>query len=341
MEQVNTENLDINTKDTKTKVIEQKKLSAWMASWEFFLLLTAVTVFILNCFVSPYFLDPWTLSDATFNFSEKAIIALPLALVIIVREIDISVASIVALSSTAMGFTAQAGGDVTTICIVGMAVGTLCGIFNGLLVTRLSIPSIVVTIGTMSLFRGITYILLGDTALNDYPESFAFFGQGYVFPYFSFEFISFLILAVIFYILLQRTNFGRRTYAIGNNPTASFYSGINVNKHKLILFALVGLFCGIASIMLTSRLGSTRPTIALGWELNIITMVVLGGVSILGGSGSIVGVVIAIFLMGLVTVGLGLLNVPGIVMSIIIGLMLISVIALPKLFKKFKNKSKH
>lgn len=334
MEQINTQNIEI-------KAIKQKKLPDWLVSWESFLLFTVVVVFILNCFASPYFLDPWTLSDATFNFSEKAIIALPLALVIIVREIDISVASIVALSSTAMGFVAQEGGDIATICIVGMIVGTLCGVFNGLLVTKLNIPSIVVTIGTMSLFRGITYILLGDTALKDYPESFAYFGQGYVFSLFGFEFIAFLLLAVIFYILLQRTNFGRRTYAIGNNPTAAYYSGINVARHKLILFSLVGLFCGIAAIMLTSRLGSTRPTIALGWELSIITMVVLGGVSILGGSGTITGVVIAIFLMGLVTVGLGLLNVPGIVMSIIIGLMLISVIALPKLFKKFKNKSKH
>ncbi len=334
MEQINTQNIEI-------KAIKQKKIPDWFVSWESFLLFTVVVVFILNCFASPYFLDPWTLSDATFNFSEKAIIALPLALVIIVREIDISVASIVALSSTAMGFVAQAGGDIVTICIVGMIVGTLCGIFNGLLVTKLNIPSIVVTIGTMSLFRGITYILLGDTALKDYPESFAYFGQGYVFSLFGFEFIAFLILAVIFYILLQRTNFGRRTYAIGNNPTAAYYSGINVSRHKLILFSLVGLFCGIAAIMLTSRLGSTRPTIALGWELNIITMVVLGGVSILGGSGTIVGVVIAIFLMGLVTVGLGLLNVPGIVMSVIIGLMLISVIAIPKLFKKFKHKTKH
>lgn len=334
MEQINTQNIEI-------KAIKQKKIPDWFVSWESFLLFTVVVVFILNCFASPYFLDPWTLSDATFNFSEKAIIALPLALVIIVREIDISVASIVALSSTAMGFVAQVGGDIVTICIVGMIVGTFCGIFNGLLVTKLNIPSIVVTIGTMSLFRGITYILLGDTALKDYPESFAYFGQGYVFSLFGFEFIAFLILAVIFYILLQRTNFGRRTYAIGNNPTAAYYSGINVSRHKLILFSLVGLFCGIAAIMLTSRLGSTRPTIALGWELNIITMVVLGGVSILGGSGTIVGVVIAIFLMGLVTVGLGLLNVPGIVMSVIIGLMLISVIAIPKLFKKFKHKTKH
>ncbi len=314
-------------------------LPEWFYSWEMFLFATAICVFIINSFASPYFLDPWSLSDATFNFTEKAIVALPLALVIIVRDIDISVASIIALSSTAMGFMAEVSSSLALICLSGIVVATLCGAFNGLLVTQLKIPSIVVTIGTMSLFRGITYILLGDTALKNYPEEFAYFGQGYVFWVFSFEFVLFLMLAVVFYFLLQRSNFGRRTYAIGNNPEAAYYSGINVARHKLILFTLVGFFCGVASIMLTSRLGSTRPTIAFGWDLSIITMVVLGGVSILGGSGTIVGVVISVFLMGLVTVGLGLINVPGIVMSIIIGLMLISVIALPRVFAMLKARS--
>lgn len=315
------------------------KLPEWLYTWEMFLFATAVVIFIINSFASPYFLDPWSLSDATFNFTEKAIIALPLALVIIVREIDISVAAIIALASVSMGYAAEAGAGITLICLIGMLVGTLCGLFNGLLVTRIGLPSIVVTIGTMSLFRGITYILLGDQALKNYPDGFDYFGQGYVYSVLSFEFVVFTLLAIAFYILLQKTNFGRRTYAIGNNPTAAFYSGINVKKHQLILFTMVGFFCGVASIMLTSRLGSTRPTIALGWELQIITMVVLGGVSILGGSGTIVGVVIAVFLMGLVTVGLGLLNVPGIVMSIIIGLMLISVIALPNAMKYLKARS--
>lgn len=254
---------------------------------------------------------------------------------IICREIDLSVASIIALASVAMGFAAQAGAPTPILVLVGLAVGTACGLVNGWLVTYFSLPSIVVTIGTMSLFRGMTYIVLGDQVLKNYPAAFSWFGQGYVWWVFSFEFVAFLVLAVVFYILLHKTNFGRRTYAIGNNPVASFYSGINVARHKLILFTLVGLLAGLASIMLTARLGSTRPSIALGWELSIITMVVLGGVSIMGGSGTITGVVIAVFLMGLVTFGLGLLNVPGIVMSIVLGVMLIVVIAIPIVFKKY------
>jgi len=313
-------------------------LSGRLRSWEFFLLLITAAVFLLNSLASPYFLDPWNLSDASFNFTEKAVIALPLAMLIICREIDLSVASIIALASVAMGFAAQSGFGTTLIVLIGIGVGGLCGLANGLLVTRFEIPSIVVTIGTMSLYRGITYILLGDDVLKAYPDGFDYFGQGYVYAMFSFEFVLFLVLAALFFVLLHRTNFGRRTYAIGNNPTAAFYSGIDVARHRLILFVLVGLLAGVASVMLTSRLGSTRPTIALGWELSIVTMVVLGGVNILGGSGTIAGVFIAVFLMGLVTFGLGLLNVPGIVMSIIIGAMLIGVIAMPILLKRFKQR---
>ncbi|EKS1846708.1 ABC transporter permease [Cronobacter muytjensii] len=297
--------------------------------WEGFLLAVTLLVFIANVWASPYFLNIWNLSDATFNFTEKAIIVLPMAMLIIAREIDLSVASTMALSSTLMGFCAQAGMDTPLLVGVGLGVGLLCGVFNGVLVTRFNLSSIVITIGTMSLYRGVTYILLGDQALNQYPESFAWFGQGYVWGALSFEFALFLALAAVFWFVLHKTNFGRRTYAIGNNPTGAWFSGINVKRHNLILFAVVGLMAGLAAVLLTSRLGSTRPTIALGWELSVVTMAVLGGVSILGGSGSMGGVIIAAFLMGLVTFGLSLLNVPGIVMSIIVGLMLIAVISLP------------
>ncbi|EPJ44714.1 MAG: ABC transporter permease [Osedax symbiont Rs2] len=306
--------------------------------WEFFLVLITVLVFAVNSFASPYFLDVWNLSDATFNFVEKAIVALPLAMLIICRDIDLSIASIIALSSVAMGFAAQYGLGLELIVIIGISVGILCGLFNGWVVTHFDIPAIVVTIGTMSLFRGISYILLGDQVLKDYPDGFEYFGQGYLYWVFSFEFGLFLLATVFFYVLLHKTNFGRRCYAIGNNPTAAFYSGINVKRHRLMLFVIVGALAGVAAVLLTSRLGSTRPTIALGWELSIITMVVLGGVNIMGGSGTIPGVFIAVFLMGIVTFGLGLLNVPGIVMSIIIGGMLISVIATPILITKFSRR---
>lgn len=308
-----------------------------LKSWETLLLVVAVGIFVLNSFASPYFLNAWNLSDATFNFTEKAMIAFAMALLIISGEIDLSVASIIALASTTMGLVMEAGFGTPVIVLAGLGTGLVCGAFNGVLVTRLGLPSIVVTIGTMSLFRGVSYIILGDGAFRGYPADFAWFGQGYAFWVISVEFVIFALLAIIYTVVLHKTNFGRAVYAIGNNATGAMFSGIRVERVKLILFLLTGLMSGLAAVCLTSRLGSTRPSIATGMELEVVTMVVLGGVNILGGSGSIPGVVIAAFVMGLVTFGLGLLNVPGIVMSIFIGLLLIGVIALPRLWHKFKG----
>ncbi len=311
-------------------------LSRVFASWEMLLLGVAAAIFVANALASPYFLNAWNLSDATFNFTEKAMIAFAMTLLIISGEIDLSVAAIIALASTAMGAAAQAGVGTPGLVAIGVGVGLVCGAINGGLVAGMKLPSIVVTIGTMSLFRGVSYIVLGDQAFGGYPESFAYFGQGYVVWVISFEFALFVLFAVLFGVLLHRTSFGRRVYAIGNNEFAARFSGIPVERMKFVLFLLTGLMSGVAAVCLTSRLGSTRPSIAQGWELEVVTMVVLGGVSILGGSGTIVGVVIAAFVMGLVTFGLGLLNVPGIVMSIFIGLLLIVTISLPILIRRVR-----
>jgi len=316
----------------------QSPLERRLKSWESLLLLVAIAIFVANSFASPYFLNAWNLSDATFNFTEKAMIAFAMALLIISGEIDLSVAAIIALASTAMGAAVQMGVGTPGLVLVGLSVGLICGAFNGFLVTVIGLPSIVVTIGTMSLFRGISFIILGDQAYRGYPADFAYFGQGYVWWVISFEFVLFAIIAALYGVILHLTNFGRAVFAIGNNATGALFSGIRVGRVKFILFLLTGLMSGVAAICLTSRLGSTRPSIAFGWELEIVTMVVLGGVNILGGSGSIPGVVIAAFVMGLVTFGLGLLNVPGIVMSIVIGALLISVIALPRLWSLWRQR---
>jgi rhamnose transport system permease protein len=308
-----------------------------LRSWESLLLVVAIAVFITNSLASPYFLNAWNLSDATFNFTEKALIAFAMAMLIIAGEIDLSVASIIALASTAMGVAMTAGAGVPLLVLTGIGTGLLCGGVNGFLVAGMGLPSIVVTIGTMSLFRGLSYVILGDQAFTGYPADFAFFGQGYVWWVISFELVLFGLCALAYWVLLHRTNFGRTVYAIGNNPTAALFSGIRVQRVRFILFLLTGLMSGLAAVCLTSRLGSTRPSIATGWELEVVTMVVLGGVSILGGSGTIPGVVLAAIVMGMVTFGFGLLNVPGIVMSIFLGVLLIGVIALPRLWARARG----
>lgn len=309
--------------------------AARLLRWETMLAIVLVLEFVFFASTSPYFLDVWTLSDASFNFTERAIVALPLALLIIAGEIDISVAAIMALSSVAMGLGAAHGIDTPGIVAIGLSTGLIAGAINGALVTIGRVPSIVATIGTMTLFRGAAYAVLGDRVLKDYPASFAVFGQGYALGPISIELAVFIFFAVGFALLLHYTRWGRAIYAIGANPIASQCSGLPVGRYKFVLFALTGLFSGLAAILLTSRLGSTRPSIAQGWELEIISMVILGGVSVWGGKGTIFGVVLAAIVLGLVSFGLGLLNVPGIVMSIIVGALLITVVAIPAMAERW------
>lgn len=317
-----------------------RTLSDFLLRWETILVAMLVMVVIGNTAISPYFLDIYNLSDATFNFSEKAIIALGMALLILVRDIDLSVAAIIALSSLAMGLAADAGAGTPLLILIGLSVGAVCGAFNGLLVARIGLPSIVVTIGTMSLFRGIAQVVLGDQAITKYPAAFQTLGQGYLvrWPPIPYSFALFLLLAVIFAFVLHRTTLGRKFYAMGNNPVAAQFSGIQVDKIRFWLFVLTGTLAGVAAVLLTARIGSTRPNIALGWELEVITAVILGGVSIAGGSGTIPGVVLAVFILGLATFGLSLINVPGIVISVLLGLLLIASIAVPIVVRRLMKK---
>lgn len=309
------------------------RLGALLGKWETLLALLFVAAFLANGILVPHFLDPYNLADGTFNFSEKALIALPMALLIICREIDISVSGILALASVAVGLAHTHGVPPALLLPVALATGTACGLLNGVLVTRFALPSIVVTIGTVSLFRGLASVVLGDKAFTGYPQLMADWGQGYFFDVIPREFVVLLVFAALFAVVLHTTRWGRRIYAIGNNPVAARFAGIEVNRYRLVLFMLTGAMAGLAAWLLTGRIGSTRPNIAMGWELEVITMVILGGVSIAGGAGTIGGVMLAVLTLGTVTYGLSLANVPGIYMTIVVGLLLLVTIALPRLLR--------
>jgi rhamnose transport system permease protein len=310
----------------------------WRWRWEGVLLLLLLLTCTGNSLLSPDFLDPDNITDATFNFAEKAIVALPMALLILVREIDISVASIIALAALVIGLLAEAGFGVPVLVLAGLLTGLAAGMVNGALVTLFELPSIVVTIGTLSLFRGIPAVVLGDRALTTYPASYWELGQGYVTRFVPVPTLTFAALAAIFALLLHRSVIGRRLYAVGNNPVAARFSGIRVDRIRFALFALTGALSGLAAVFLTSRIGSARPDIAKGWELDIITMVVLGGVSIAGGSGTIGGVVLSVLLLGMATLGMGLMNLPGIVMSILVGALLLIAVTLPLLLARILSR---
>jgi len=303
-------------------------------TWEIILVLLLFVVIGGFGSTTEGFLDFYNLSDSTFNYSEKALIALPMALVIIAGDIDISVAATIALTSVIMGLAKNAGAGTVGIILVGLLTGALCGALNGVLITRFALPSIVVTIGTLSLFRGIALVILGDGAITGYPQALSTLGNGYIGDLIGMpslqipiEFAIFLVAAVVFGVVLHKTVWGRRIYAIGANPVASRFSGIPSDRYRVVLFIVLGTMAGLASVLLTGRIGSTRPNIAMGWELDAITMVILGGVSINGGSGSLPGVILAIFVLGMFTFGLQMENVPGIVMSMILGgLMIVSMI---------------
>lgn len=307
-----------------------------LTSWEILLIVLLVLVVITNSFLSPYYLDIYNLFDSTTNFTEKAIIALPMALVIISRDIDLSVAANIALTSTMMGLIHSLGFGTEVIIFVGLLVGASAGALNGYLIAVMNLPSIVVTIGTMSFFRGISYVILEDKAYTRYPESFTVFGQGYLFDMIPYSLIIFLFLAFIFILVMRFSTLGRKIYAMGRNPRTALFSGIQVNKYRFYIFVITGISCAIASILLTGRIDSTKPLIALGWELEIITIVILGGISISGGHGTILGVILAAFIFGSIIFGLSLINIPGIIISIIIGSLLIVSILLSK-FKKGLN----
>lgn len=307
-----------------------------LTSWEVLLLVLLFVVVITNSFLSPYYLDIYNLFDSTTNFTEKAIIALPMALVIISRDIDLSVASNIALTSTIMGFVHTLGFGTEIIILAGLIVGASAGALNGYLIAVMNLPSIVVTIGTMSFFRGISYVILEDKAYTQYPESFTVFGQGYLFDLIPYSFIIFMFLALLFIIVMRFSALGRKIYAMGRNPKTALYSGIQVNKYRFFIFVITGIACAISAVLLTGRIDSTKPLIALGWELEIITIVILGGISIAGGHGTILGVILASFIFGSIIFGLSLINIPGIIISIIIGTLLIVSILLSK-FKKGLN----
>lgn len=300
--------------------------------WEWLLVLILIGVMALNTLLSPYFLNVTSLRDATMIFLDKSFIVFPMAFIMIMREIDISVGSTVALSSVVMATSYNVlGMPMEVAVIICLLVGALCGLLNGLLITKFpELSAVIVTLATMILYRGIAYIILEDQASGNFPEWFGFFGWGYIFGV-PFILIVFVIIAVLFGLLLHKTSFGRRVFAIGHNDVASKFSGVNVNRTKLIVYTLAGVMAALTAVFLASRMGSTRPNIANGYELDVIAMAALGGISTAGGKGRLIGTVIAIFIIGYLQYGLGLINIPSQTLMIIIGALLLFAVIVPKI----------
>ena len=326
-----------NTAAVATSLAADRPFSwkGFFLQWEWLLFVVFLLIHVVNANLSPYYMHD--LLGTTTTFLDKAFIVLPMAFIIIMGEIDISVGSTVALSAVLMGMAHQAGLPMPIAMVLCLIVAAACGFINGLILTRFQeLAPMIVTLSTMIIFRGIALILLEDKSVSGFPEWFEYLGYENLGPI-PFILLAFAVFAVIFGLILHKTTFGRHVFAIGSNRTACLFSGVPVDRVRLVVYTMTGLMAGVTALFLTSRMGSTRPNVAQGYELDVIAMVVLGGISTAGGKGRMIGAVLAVFVIGYLRYGLGLRNVSAQVLMIIIGLLLIFAVMLPNLKTMIAN----
>jgi rhamnose transport system permease protein len=300
------------------------RVLARVGQWHYILAALTILVALVALITIPSFSSSNNLSQMVAAVSEKAIVILPMALIIIVREIDLSVASIMGMSSVTAGLIMQAGMPVPVAVAAALLVGLAGGAFNGFFVAVLGLPSIVVTLGTLALYRGICYIALGSQSISVFPEVVTDFGFGYV-PgtRIPLTILPFIVLVAVYAVVLHRSATGRRIFAVGGGPEVALYAGVRVRLLKFWLFATSGLVCGLAGVIYTARLSSARADNAFGLELDIITIVFLGGVSMLGGRGNIAGISWALALVAIVRDVMALKGLAGDAQGTAVGLLLI------------------
>jgi rhamnose transport system permease protein len=263
--------------------------------WETGLAIVVVAIGVLGVSTSSEFLTSNNLFNLGLQSGEIAIMALPMTLIIISGEIDLSVASIMGMSSALLGYLFGQGWPLPAIFVVIALVGVVAGAINGLLITRLGLPSLAVTIGTLGLYRGVADIVLGPHTISNFPAAYANIGVDAV-PHtdLSFSAAVFIVLAVVFAVVLHFTPVGRSIYAMGASPEAATFSGIRVKRIKTLLYIASGVICSLAGVLLTFRLSTSVNSNGLGLELDVVAVVLLGGVSIFGGRGTIIGVVLGV-----------------------------------------------
>lgn len=315
------------------------KLFQVRKSWDTAILVLLLTVLVLASLTTEGFLTALNFSYIFSNTSEITIIAFAMLFMIIMGEIDLSVASILALGSAMLGWSYAKGAPIWLSIIICILVGTLCGLVNGFLVTKLGLGSLAVTIGTLALYRGIANGILGENTVNEFPEFWTSFG----FDTFGTSFMPKTLPLIIFFgimfgILLHRTPFGRRTLAIGQSPEAARFAGVNIIRHKMIVFTFTGFMSGIAGVVYTFRFSTAQADNGVGIELLVISAILLGGVSIFGGIGTMWGVVAGVLLAGSVESWLTLREINAQWRTIVTGLLLLFSVAAPVLVQKSRNR---
>lgn len=283
-------------------------------------------------FVVDNFATGRNISFLLLSIAAIALMALPLTLIVITAEIDLSVASNLALTSAVMGQLWTFGLPLETVIPICLALGIALGAFNGVLVTVAGLPSLAVTIGTLALYRGLAYVVLGDQAVASYPRSWVSGARsalpGTDIPWIA---LAVAVLAALFAVLLHATAIGRSLFAIGSNAEAARFAGIPVKWTKFWLFVLSGFVASSAGVFWTLQYGTSRADTAFGLELQVVAAVLLGGVSIFGGVGTIVGVMSGVLLLGVIRNALSLYEITSDVLMIVTGLLLVASVVAPNL----------
>ncbi|MCH4525733.1 ABC transporter permease subunit [Staphylococcus haemolyticus] len=284
------------------------------------LILLIIVVSILN----PSFLDLSNLLNLLRQISINGLIAFGMTFIILTGGIDLSVGSILALSSAFIALMITSGVDPIIALIIGVLIGFVLGAVNGLLVTKGNMAPFIATLATMTIFRGLTLVITDGNPITNLGDSYLFqlFGKGY-FIGIPVPAVTMIIVFVISLIILQKTTFGRHTYAIGGNEVAAKISGIKVNKIKILIYGISGLMSALAGGILTSRLNSAQPTAGTSYELDAIAAVVLGGTSLTGGKGRIVGTLIGVLIIGVLNNGLNLLGVSSFYQQVVKGVVIL------------------
>ena len=329
------------------RTISNTKQTSWkelFLRWESLLILIFLAVNVMNICISPNYLKIRFLLMNVNNFMDKALIALPMAYILLLGDIDLSVGGNVCLSATILGIVYNTTGNMWLGILACLLTGLLCGAFNGLILTKFTeLAPMIVTLATNIIFRGISERILGDGSTGGMTKV-AWFTRlycGKLFDLIPYPILVFAILAVAFGLVMHKTVFGRQMFAIGANKKAAAYAGIKVEKVRMIVFSLTGLMCGFAGVFYASKLGSIKSDVGAGFELEAISMCVLGGISTDGGKGTMIGAVIAIFIIGLLRYGLGLINLSGQTIRIIIGALLIAVVLYPTIQDAIKNRKRN
>jgi rhamnose transport system permease protein len=324
-------------RDTERRSGRMPPASAF-ARWEVFLFAILLVLIWLGTQLSDVFLTGANFSNLASSVGEVAIMALPSTLIIITGEIDLSVESTLGLASAILGFLWAAGVPLQIGIPLVLVVGVLCGLLNGLLVARAGLPSLVVTLGTLALYRGLASVTLGPTAVSDFPAWFTSFGFGNI-PTTSIPWtlLVFTVLAVVFGLVLHGMWLGRQVYAVGKNKDAARFSGVHVQSMKLALFVVSGIVSALAGVLLTARFSSARADNGTGLVLLVVTIVLLGGVDINGGKGTLVGVVIAVFTLAVLQSELRLAGVSSEYQAVAVGFLLIVSVTAPTIARQARS----